>query len=122
MREAAIAALIQEPTIEAAAKRACVAEVTLWRWMQEEDFQAAYLEARRRLVEAAIGHLQSATGEAVEALRRNLGSGAPATEVRAATAILEMSVKAVELTELEGRLERLERLVERREEARRGIG
>src|ERR687886_540740 len=54
-REQAILALLQEPTVEAAAKAVGVADVTLWRWMQQPDFQAEYRIARRvSRLEAAV--------------------------------------------------------------------
>lgn len=107
-QEAAIIALLQAPTIEEAAKVCGIGESTLWRWMQQPDFQAAYRDARRRVVEAALAGLQQAAGEAVGALRKNLTCGQAGTEVRAAVAILEQAVKATELLELEERIARLE--------------
>src|SRR3990172_5995700 len=88
-QEQAILALLSEPTIEAAAEACGVGQATLWRWMQLPSFQSEYRAARRWLVEASIGTLQYATTEAVETLRRKLTCGHPATEVRAATAILD---------------------------------
>lgn len=106
--EAAILALLQQPTVEAAAKACDVGAVTLWRWMQRPDFQAAYRDARRRALEAAIAALQQAAGEAVETLRRNLRCGHAGAEVRAAVAILEQAHKGAELLDLEERIEALE--------------
>jgi hypothetical protein len=106
--ELAIAALLGEPTIEAAAKRASVSESTLLRWMAEPSFKARYRAARLQVVEQAIGSLQQAAGEAVAALRRNLACGTPAVEVGAAKAILDQAIKGVELVDLAERVEQLE--------------
>lgn len=46
-QEAAVAALLTESTLCRAAERARVGEVTLWRWLKEPGFKAAYREARR---------------------------------------------------------------------------
>ena len=106
--EAAIAGLLTEPTIEAAAVKAGVSESTLVRWLQEPAFKAQYRAARRSVVEGAIGRLQQAATQAVDALARNLTCGTPAVEVGAAKAILDQSIKAVELVDLVERVEALE--------------
>ena len=62
----AIAALLSEATIAAAAARVGVGEVTLWRWLQRQDFQAAFRAARREAVAQAIARLQQACSEAVQ--------------------------------------------------------
>jgi hypothetical protein len=55
-----------------------------------------------------VAQLQQATGEAVAALRRNLTCGTPAAEIAAAKAIIDQSVKGVELIDLAERVEALE--------------
>jgi hypothetical protein len=117
-QEKAIAALLSTSTIGEAAKACGVNDATLWRWLQLPDFQAAYRAARRQVVERAVSELQAATGEAVEALKRNLHCENPAVEIRAAQIILEQAVKGVELMDLQERVERLEALLESQEKAR----
>jgi hypothetical protein len=107
-QDRAILALLTEPTVEAAARSADVAPATIWRWTQQADFRARLRDARRAIVEGAIGRLQQAATDAVETLRRNLTCGTPSVEVRAATAILDQAVKAVELFDLAERVEHLE--------------
>ena len=86
-QERAILALLSEPTLGAVAKAASISDVTLWRWMKEPDFKARLRDARRAVVEGAIGRLQAAATEAVSTLQRNLSCGTPAVEVRAAATI-----------------------------------
>ena len=112
-REQAIAALLSEPTHEAAAKKAKVADRTLRGWLKEPDFNREYREARRRIVEGAISKLQQTAILAVLTLNRNLTCGQPATEVRAAQVILEQSVKAVELADLAQQVEELRQQIEK---------
>jgi hypothetical protein len=107
-QDKAILALLTEPTVEAAARSADVAPATIWRWSQQPDFKSRLRDARRAFVEGAIGRLQAAATEAVDTLRRNLTCGTPSVEVRAATAILDQAVKAVELFDLAERVEQLE--------------
>jgi hypothetical protein len=106
--EAAISALLTCPTLDAAAGQVGIAPVTLRRWLADADFKARYRAARRQVVEQAIGGLQQAAGEAVEALRRNLVCGVPAAEIAAAKAIVDQAVKGVELVDLAERVEQLE--------------
>ena len=107
-QERAIVALLAEPSIEAAAKTAEVSDVTIWRWMKQPEFRAKLRDARRAVVEGAVGHLQQAAVEAVQALRRALTCGQPSTEVKAATVILDQAIRAVELFDLADRVEHLE--------------
>lgn len=104
----AILALLAEPTLERAAKKCGIGATTLWRWLQEPEFQRQYREARRTVFEGTLLRLQSIAGEAVETLRRNLKSKNPSVEVRAALGILDQAVKAAELYELQQRVAQLE--------------
>jgi hypothetical protein len=108
-KELAIAALLQQPTILAAAQVVGIEECTLRKWLELPEFKTAYRKARQRVLEAAIGRLQQVTGDAVEALKRNLTCGRPDTEVRAAQAILSQAVQAGELSELWETIEAMER-------------
>lgn len=63
-QEVLIAALLTEPTYAAAAAKAGVAETTVYRWLHMPSFRDAYRRARREVVEAAVGRLQAATGQA----------------------------------------------------------
>lgn len=107
-QDKAILALLTEPTVEAAARSVDIAPATIWRWTQQPEFRARLREARRAVVEGAIGRLQHVATEAVDALQRNLTCGTPSVEVRAATAILDQAIKAVELFDMVERVEQLE--------------
>jgi hypothetical protein len=97
-QEVLIAALLTEPTHAAAAAKAGVSEATLQRWLRLPAFQAAYRQARRELVEAAVGRLQAATGQAVDTLVSVAKSGArDGDRVRAAVALLEHAFKGLDL-------------------------
>ena len=110
--DAAIAALLSEPTIAEAAQKVGIGRSTLLRWLAEPEFKARYRAARRSVVESAIGRLQQATTQAVDALARNLTCGTPAVEVGAARTILDQATKAVELVDLAERIEQLEQAAE----------
>jgi len=53
-QEALIASLLTEATHAAAAAQAGVSEATVQRWLHLPEFQTAYRQARRQLVECAI--------------------------------------------------------------------
>jgi hypothetical protein len=109
-KESAVIGLLLEPSFEKAAARAGVSESTLWRWLRLPEFQEAYRSAKRESVSQAIGCLQRASSEAVEALRQIMNDiQAPATaRVSAARSILEFALKGVELEDILARLEALE--------------
>lgn len=108
-QELAITALLTTKTISEAAASVGINSRTLERWLAgDEAFTREYRATRRRVLEGAIGQLQHASGEAVETLQKNLTCGKPTVEVRAAVAILDQAIKAVELYDLEERLSALE--------------
>src|SRR5690349_516513 len=95
-QEAAIAALLTAPTVTAAAGQAGVGERTLRRWLASPDFRTAYRQARRDLVEGAIGRVQAATGQAVDTLLTVAKTGAKdADRVRAAVALLDHAFRGL---------------------------
>ena len=112
-QEKALAALLTESSITTAAKAANVSDVTLWRWLKDADFANEYRRLRREAVEQGLSQIQQATGEAVAALRRNLKCGNPTAENTAAKTILEQAVKAVEILDLQERVERIENELEK---------
>jgi hypothetical protein len=67
-QEKAIEALLAQPTVEKAARLAGVNKVTIFRWLNDEQFSAVYRAARGRLLEGTLQSLQAASGDAVETL------------------------------------------------------
>jgi AcrR family transcriptional regulator len=106
--EKLIAALLETASIREAAKASGMSEATVFRRLQDKDFQTEYRSARRQVVERSIAELQAATGQAVETLRRNLNCQNPSSEIRAATAILDNAFRGVEVYEFTHRLEKIE--------------
>jgi hypothetical protein len=95
-QEAAIAALLSESTHAAAAAAAGIAESTLRRWLHVPAFRAAYRQVRRELVDAAVGRIQAATGQAVDTLLAVAKDGAKdADRVRAAVALLDHAFRGL---------------------------
>jgi len=112
-QEKAITALLNCKTIAEAAQAAGVGERTLYNWLQEEAFQGEYRRARWQAAGQAIARLQSIASEAAGALQdvySNKENPASA-RVSAARVVLELSIKAVELENLEERINQLEEAV-----------
>ncbi|MBR2310509.1 MAG: hypothetical protein IKA47_08275 [Oscillospiraceae bacterium] len=108
--EQSLIALLENPTISAAAKACGLSEATLYRRLSDPVFKAEYTARRRQILEAACGSLQGRIGEAVEALSEimNDGEAPKAARVQASRAILEYGIKTVETLDILPRLEALE--------------
>lgn len=104
----AIAALLAEPTIKAAAAALGVGERTLHGWLDVPAFAIAYRVARRASVQHAIAQLQQASAIAVSTLVDLMAFGSPAVRLGAASKVLDLTIKAVELEDLAARLAALE--------------
>ena len=131
--EAAIAALLEYPTIAEAAESCGISKRTLLRWMRHEGFQKQYREVKRALLAQATARLRAESGAAVEALAKVVETGdswtepvfyqgkvcgkvkkfSPAARVSAATKILELALRSHEIEDLTERLERLERSLQK---------
>lgn len=105
----AIAALLSERTHVAAAEKAGIAEKTLYLWLADPAFQAAYQQARRQAVQHAMAQLQHLTSEAVATLEKLLSSSKPTVQLGAARLILEMAHQWVAVEDLAKRVEAIER-------------
>ncbi|SRR5713101_6420265 len=113
-KEGAILALLSQRSVEEAARVAGVGARTLYRWMKEPEFDAAYRDAKRAVFSQSIARLHQLTSAAVTTLGKAMldPNSPPATKVRAADSILDHTAKAIELEDLEARLAELERSAE----------
>lgn len=107
-QQKAITALMSSSTIGAAAAAVGVNERTIYTWLADTAFSAAYRAARREATQQAIARLQQVSSPAAERLEYLLTCGKPAIELGAARSILEFAIKAVELEDLQQRLTALE--------------
>lgn len=109
-QEKLLAALLESPTIQAAAAVAGISEATALRYLKDADFSAAYRDARREVVSHSITSLQTACAHAVATLCAvcNDAEAPASSRVTAAKAILETSLRAVEIDDLGARVESLE--------------
>src|SRR5258706_9546410 len=110
-KEAAIAALLSQRTIDDAARAVNIGANTLLRWLKDPTFAAEYRSARRAAYGQAIARLQhGAAAAAAILLKLMYDSATPAsTRMRAAESVLDRAHKAIELEDLDARLTELER-------------
>lgn len=113
-KEAAILALLTQPTLDAAARTIGVVPNTLLRWQQDPQFDKAYRKARRAAFGQGTARLQHASNAAVSAvLKIMVDPQTPAsTRLRAADLVLTHGAKAIELEDVEARVSELERAAE----------
>ena len=113
-QEKALMALLTESTIKQAADKTGIGETTLYRWLQEEAFDRAYRNARKRALTQTITKLQQTTTSAVETLKNVMeDSESPASSrVSAAKTILELAFKGYELDDLAAKVEEMEKYIE----------
>jgi hypothetical protein len=117
-QEAALLALLSHKTLKEAALSAGISMPTLWRYLRDPVFSLRYREARRELVECAMVRLQNDAEHAAKVLRDVADDKeAPAgARVTAARTIIELSVKSVELGDLQQRITSLEDYVTKKAE------
>src|SRR5262249_5380674 len=86
--ELAIAALLAEPTVEAAARAAGISRNRLLHWLHQEDFQRSYRAARLAVLEQTVTALVRASQQAVDVLIAALAAPRDSDKIRAAGTIL----------------------------------
>ncbi len=109
-QEEAIVALLSTRSVEEAAKACGTPPRTLYRWLNDPEFDRAYRAARRKTFGQATARLQhGASAAATTLLKVMLDQGTPAsTKVRAAECVLAHAAKAIEIEDIEARVTALE--------------
>ncbi len=115
--EKVLTALLHHGAVRAAAKDAGVSEATVFRYLQDAEFQRRYRAARADVVDAAVALMQRLSVNAVTTLGTVMhDTKAPASaRVSAAKTILEQSMSGVELTELRQEVEEIKQMLAERE-------
>lgn len=103
--------LIGYDSTEAAARAAGMSKNTLYNWMQQEEFSKAVSSARKKLLEKAMNKLMNVSMKAVITLETLLDAESESVRRAAANDVLGHILKYRELSEIEERLETVERLV-----------
>jgi hypothetical protein len=108
-REAAIAALLTERTVEEAAAKAGISYRALKLWLTQPDFAAAYRAARAAILDRTVASLLRTCTKAVDRLEQNLDSPNPQAANRAALAILAHAFRGMEALDLRAEIEAIKR-------------
>lgn len=106
----AITALLTSANVAQAAKKAGVSERSIYRYLAEESFKQALLDAESEAIYQATRRLVGLQGLAIETLEEVLRDKAEKSSVRlkAATNVLDYLLKLRELRNVEERLAALE--------------
>lgn len=117
MKEIAVAALLSENTIDAAAVRAGVSSRTLKNWLRDEAFQKLLREAKSEVVQGVTNQLRRAMAAAAKKLVAIMNNKKTpiAVQLSAATKILEIGFDADWTENIEHRIGILERQQEEQE-------
>lgn len=116
----AVLAILETPTMEAAAKASGVARVTLYEWEKLPAFKDALGAARAELYREGMGALKAATAKAASRLVELLDSRNENTRRLTARDVLALGVRIVENEDIEARIEQLEAAAQAQAEAEKG--
>jgi len=112
-QEKAIMLLLQNKKIEEVAQELKISQVTLYRWLKQENFKQRFNEVRQELFTEALNSLKTLTKQAIDTLDDILRNGTKETSrVTASKTVLELALRLKEVEELEKRVEELEKIVE----------
>ena len=107
----AIAALLTQSTVSAAAESAGIGRRTLQRWQSTPAFKAALASAELALIDQSVRRLLGLQEAALGVLSDLMATGTPAIKLRAAMSVLEFGTRMRELRNSEDRLAEQERQI-----------
>ncbi len=98
-------------TVEEAARQIGINKVTLYAWMKQDEFNQAVTSSRKKLLDKAMHKLMSVSMKAVRTLENLLDADSESVRRAAANDVLGHLLKYRELSEIEERLESVEKIV-----------
>lgn len=107
----AIPSLIGARSLEAGCRKAKISKGTLFRWMKEENFKSALEAARQAVIQESLERLKAGVSKAVDGILALAGDKDKWIKIRACEKVLDFFMKVREVEELEGRLEKIERII-----------
>jgi hypothetical protein len=108
----AIAAILDAPSMEAAARRARVGRTTLYTWLREPAFRDELMRRQGEIFDAALARLKCLVGDAVEGLGELVDADSESVKRAACCDILDAALKVKELHEVDERLTAIEKRLE----------
>jgi transposase-like protein len=121
-KELAVAALISEPTISAAARKVGINRTTLLKWLKLPEFRESFNEAKRIVFGEAITQLQKGAWIASKSLVEIVEDKDVNASIKctAASIILSNARSGIELDDLQERIARIEASLETVKAANQG--
>jgi len=110
----AIAAILDTPSMDAAAKRARVGRTTLYTWLRDAAFRDELARRQGEVFDAALGRLKTLVGDAAQGLGDLVGSFDERVKRSACRDILDVALKVHEIHEIERRLAAIEANLQQR--------
>ena len=105
---AALPYLVASPSLSEGTSLANVGRTTLYRWMEDPHFRATLERMRSEAADLARTELQGLMLKGILVLAEALEDPDPNIRLRAARATLHIGLKAIDLKELQQRLDRLD--------------
>ena len=100
--------LVAAPSVSEAARRADVGRTTLYRWIEDDEFRRELERQRNEALELAHVELKGLMFKATQVLGEAMDDDNPFLRLRAAQIALTVGLKALEVKELQTRIELLE--------------
>ncbi len=99
-----IAAILNTPNMEAAARRARVGRTTIYKWLREPAFRGELTHQQNEVFDAAFVRIKILVGKAVNGLGDLIEAKSESVKRAACCDILDAALKVKELHEMEARL------------------
>lgn len=106
-----IAHVLSSKSIDEGCKKAEISRTAYYRWLEDDAFKSELKRQRDALIEEALGRLKLSIAKAVEELAKLMDSKREDIKRGACRDIIEYALKAIELEDIESRLEKVERIV-----------
>ena len=107
----AIPYLVGARSLEQGCKEAKLGKTTLYHWLKDEAFRDALEKAREDVARESIQRLKANVTKAVDGLIELAGDDEKWIRLRACERVLDFFLKFKELEVIEGRLEKIEKVV-----------
>lgn len=107
----AIPHLLGAGSLEEGRRKARICKSTLYQWLKDETFRAELNRKRGEVIKDAIERLKTSVTRAVDGLLELAQDEDKSIKLRACEKVLDFFLKVKEIDELEGRLEKIERII-----------
>ena len=107
----AIPHLICSRSMEEGCRKAKIAKATLYEWLKDGNFKGELERQREGIINEALERLKTSITQAVDGLIGLMKAKEKPIQIRACEKILDFFLKTREVEEIEGRLEKIEKIV-----------